>query len=438
MEAVTHDSPRQETDGKAGADNSIAITNCHIHTFTRRHTPSRFVPIPINWLATGVARVRVLRKGLLAATRLRDPRRRGRLTRFVEIINTSALGGQRAIFDQVSSFYPSGTRFVVLPMDMTLMGAGGVEQGIREQHDHLAAVRDGLAREGRDVMVPFVAVDPRHVGAEDEHNRFDVVNETIERIAGPQHFGGIKLYPPTGYHPDDDRLKKLYEFADKYRVPVISHCSRPAQVQYHGRVTSQMRRRPGGGDPLKGSRYHLLSTFTNPDAYKRILTEHKNIPLCLAHFGGAGDWDRYIQRPQHGAPAREPVSWWMRPLAWARLVTPPLEDGSWLLKILEMIRSENYPNLWTDISYTLFADDDYIYLLKVLLEEPKVRKRVLFGSDFYVVENAPLEERQRSIRIRAILGEDVFRQIAETNPGKFLDLDRAAIERDFASGELSL
>jgi hypothetical protein len=49
-----------------------------------------------------------------------------------------------------------------------------------------------------------------------------------------------------------------------------------------------------------------------------------------------------------------------------------------------------------------------------------VRDHVLFGSDFYVVENAELEERRRSLRIRAVLGEEVFDTIARANPMRFL------------------
>jgi hypothetical protein len=61
-------------------------------------------------------------------------------------------------------------------------------------------------------------------------------------------------------------------------------------------------------------------------------------------------------------------------------------------------------------------------LLKVLLSDDRVRARVFFGSDFYVVRNAKLEERRRSVRIRAVLGEDVWRTIAEDNPREFLGL----------------
>jgi hypothetical protein len=92
---------------------------------------------------------------------------------------------------------------------------------------------------------------------------------------------------------------------------------------------------------------------------------------------------------------------------------------SWLAKILDLIRDGKHPNLWTDISYTLFADE-YVYLLKVLLSDDRVRSHVLFGSDFYVVENAELEERRRAVRVRAVLGENVFRTIAEVNPNKYL------------------
>ena len=127
----------------------------------------------------------------------------------------------------------------------------------------------------------------------------------------------------------------------------------------------------------------------------------------------------YLQHPW-GAPV-QPTSR-LRSLM-ARFSAGPTQGGpdeSWLPKILEMIRSGDYPNLWTDISYTLYNDDEYVYLLKVLLSDERILKRVLFGSDFYVVENASLEERRRSVRIRAVLGETVFRRIAEQNPRAFL------------------
>ena len=132
---------------------------------------------------------------------------------------------------------------------------------------------------------------------------------------------------------------------------------------------------------------------------RRRVRQPAPLPVRRTKRSGPGR----MNRPGAGSPAREPAPLWQRPLVWLGIrEKPPFEDESWLTKVVEMIRE--YDNLWTDISYTLFADDDNVYLLKVLLQEPRIRRRVLFGSDFYVVQNARLEERSRSVRIRAILG----------------------------------
>jgi predicted TIM-barrel fold metal-dependent hydrolase len=240
------------------------------------------------------------------------------------------------------------------------------------------------------IVIPFAAVDPRHDG---------IVEQTIALIE--QHgFRGLKLYPPTGYHPYDQRLWPLYHYAEEHNLPVLTHCSRPASVQYRGKPTVEMRTDPVTGELLNIGRFDLLTRFTDPDAYLPLLQEYPRLRICLAHFGGAGDWTRYLDNPWHSGT--------------------DTSKKSWLAKILDMLRSENYPNLWTDISYTLYANDEHVYLLKVLLSDPRVSSRVLFGSDFYVVENAELEERRRSVRLRAVLGEDVFDTIARENPKRFL------------------
>jgi uncharacterized protein len=124
------------------------------------------------------------------------------------------------------------------------------------------------------------------------------------------------------------------------------------------------------------------------------------LKLCLAHFGGDEEWRKYLNDP------------WLSGAATV--------NKSWLAKIAEMIKSESFENLYTDISYTVFADEEYVHLLKVLLSDERLRRRVLFGSDFYVVENAKLEERRIAVRVRSVLGEDLFRAIADENPRKFL------------------
>jgi predicted TIM-barrel fold metal-dependent hydrolase len=359
----------------------VEIVNCHVHTFTEAHTPSRYLPWPVPELA----RIPGIRNLFIWLARLLDPDRKSTLGRYAQILETSYKKTQGMIFDIVRGFYPEGTRFVVLPMDMTHMNAGRVRVDIDAQHQELAALKARY----RDAIVPFAAVDPRHD---------DVLEKTVSLV---EHdgFRGLKLYPPTGYHPFDRRLWPLYEYAVAQNLPVMTHCSRPEHVQYRGRPTKEMLTDPVTGDVLALGRYELLERFTDPEAYVPLLEKHRDLRVCLAHFGGHHDWTRYLDKPWHSESGQE---------------------KSWLAKILDLIRSGDYPGLWTDISYTTYAKEEHVYLLKVLLSDPKVARRVLFGSDFYVVENAELEERRRSVRIRAVLGEDLFDEIARKNPREFL------------------
>lgn len=362
----------------------MQLTNCHIHTFTHDHVPDRFVPRPLA-LALRWGR---FRRTLFAVVRRFDRGRRSRLARYCRILEVSYDETQGGVFEQARSFYPFGTRFIVLPMDMEYMGAGKVKSSLAEQHAGLRELR--REKDLRDLVLPFAAVDARRPG---------VVDET-KRLIEEDGFRGIKLYPPLGYHPNDPLLRPLYSFAAERGIPVMTHCSRPAGVKYRGDVTERMRTDPVTGERLDLNREQLLTRFTDPDSYVPILEASPTLKICLAHFGGAGDWKSYLERPW--SPDSDP------------------EKKSWLGKILDLLRFGEYPNLYTDISYTVFADEEYVHMLKVLLTNERVSSRVLFGSDFYVVENAKLEERRIALRVRSMLGEELFWRIAHHNPRAYL------------------
>jgi hypothetical protein len=100
---------------------SIAITNCHVHTFTEAHVPRAF-PHP---LIAPLKRAPGLTMGLSKALRLLGRDRNAdtlqRLARFqTETLNET----QAEAFANACRHYPGGTRFVVLPMDMALSGHG--------------------------------------------------------------------------------------------------------------------------------------------------------------------------------------------------------------------------------------------------------------------------------------------------------------------------
>jgi uncharacterized protein len=364
----------------------VQFTNCHTHTFTHDHVPARFVPFPVGWLL----RIGWLRRALLRVVQHFDRGRRTRVARYARILETSYNCTQAQIFETLRGYYPKGTRFVVLPMDMVHMGLGKVAQSIDQQHDELRKLAE--LPDNRGLVIPFAAVDPRHE---------DILPKTKNRLEH-EGFRGIKLYPPIGYHPYDDRIRELYPYAAERGIPVLSHCSRPAAVQFHGEPTERMQKDPVTGHQLNLGREELLTLFTDPDSYKPILDANPTLRLCLAHFGGAGDWQKYLDRP------------------WDPTRDDDRAQMSWLSTILDMLKSGKYENLYVDVAFTVFADDEFVHLLKVLLVDERVRSRVLFGSDFYVVEDAKIEERRLGVRMRSVLGEELFRTISRVNPRNWL------------------
>ena len=346
----------------------IKITNCHVHLFTTDHVPNGYAGGLIR-----LVKVNLIRRPLAWILRRRTLRwifgeKPGRVARFAEIADQEDQGG---VFEAVEGYYPSETRFVVLPMDMKQMGYGDPDEDLPAQHDALA--RLAAAKPGR--VLPFAAVDPRRPDAFAE----------LRRCVEEHGFRGVKLYPPLGYAPTDPRLKDVYKYCVDKNLPVLSHCSR-------------------GGVREKGMKDDRQADLAGPAAFLPVLEEHKDLRVCLAHFGGWSDWKEYLNKTRRSS---------IEPRAAFR-------TRNWLAHILDLLRSGKYPNLWTDISYTAFEIEKNIPALDVFLNDEKVASRVLFGSDFYMTEMEETSERRVSIELRHRLRDEKFRQIAETNPAIWL------------------
>ena len=302
-----------------------------------------------------------------------------RIARFLKIAEQPT---QDEVFQQVQRQYPNEenvkTVFVVLPMDMGRMNLGELDTSIDLQHKELLA----LAECYKPQIIPFYAADPRHE---------DIVERVKNNLARDK-FQGIKIYPNLGYKPGDPKLMEIYKLCIAGDFPVVTHCS-PGGIWKYGLSRKERR---ANSEPLN---------------YKRILDTpgYETLKLNLAHFGGAEEWVKHL-RGRAEEDKEEP----------------------WVRTIYEMIASGNYPNLYTDISYTAFTPKvqglfiDLVDYLKVLLSHPLVRKRVLFGSDYYMVEQESVSEKEASILLRSRLGEDLYKQIAYTNPREFLGIEAPA------------
>ncbi|MBS1636656.1 MAG: hypothetical protein JST26_12135 [Bacteroidetes bacterium] len=63
--------------------------------------------------------------------------------------------------------------------------------------------------------------------------------------------------------------------------------------------------------------------------------------------------------------------------------------------------------------------EDLFPPIKVLLLDPQVKNKILFGSDYYMVEQEE-SEKEFIVKLRAALGESDFKRIAEDDIKLFL------------------
>ncbi|MEL7460895.1 MAG: amidohydrolase family protein [Pseudomonadota bacterium] len=347
----------------------IRITNCHIHTFTAKHTPFFFPAwylIPFKLMPLLVEIAAKLIRGWF-------PGQAEWLLRLIKFRRFSALSTQAKIFEAVRIQYPSDTRFVVLPMDMELMRHGWVTEDLDTQHSKLFELAD--QHPGR--IIPFCTVHPDR----------DDAAQRVERYLD-QGARGLKIYPRLGYRPDHPVLmQRIYPMIAERGLPVMTHCSR-------------------GGVAQRGLGQRLGDEYSAPQAVIPVMQAFPDLRICLAHFGGQDDWLEFVKGR----------------------IDPLADDAArrnWMIAIRQMIESGDWENLYTDISYTLFFFDELAPFLKVFLtgegdRKDRLRNRVLFGSDHYMSRNTAYAEREVSVRLRLTLGEDLFRQIAETNPDHWL------------------
>jgi uncharacterized protein len=352
------------------------IHNCHVHVFTSQAVPDDYLPFKL---------IRLLRTecgskiGRLVLRYLRPFTSRDFFDRLAAFIGIGNLPGQKEIFDTLKGSYPDGTRFVVLPVDMDHMEAGKAPQSYLEQLEELRC----LKLQYPDFVLPFVAVDPRRGGL------LDLVKKHIEE----HEFAGLKLYPPLGYFACDPKLNPVYAYAEENQIPVLTHCSRGG-IYFKGRITDEMRVHPRTGCHLQWQKNKdFTDHFSDPENYKYVLQDFPRLKLCLAHYGGASEWISWLQDPWTGQ---------------ARV--------SWLSVISDLIRA--HANVFADVAYTAY-DTRLLPVIKVLVNTPKLRGRILYGSDFYMVQR-DVTEREFSINLRAFLGEKDFHKVAVDNPKAFL------------------
>ena len=350
------------------------MINSHIHIFDALSVPNNFLPFGLVYVVRTDVGFAIMKFALHHLI----PGNNDLLDRYLKFIEAGKLGSQQKIFEECRKWYPTGTKFIILPMDMTYMGAGKVNKDYSIQLKELSELNKIYPE-----AIPFIGLDPRRPELNDLFDKY-VVNGS---------FKGVKLYPSLGYFPYDKILYPYYKYCEENNIPILAHCSPANPVHNKSSKKEIIKLLQNSLTPIntKGTKVELCSQFTHPSNYEFVMKDFPNLKINCAHWGSQNQWDVFMNNPS--------------------------DTTNWFSVIKNMIIK--YPNFYTDISFTM-GEEKYFALLKVMLQSnDSIKNKVLFGSDYYM-NLTDSGEMMFGVTLRAYLGEDLFNQIAEVNPGKFL------------------
>jgi predicted TIM-barrel fold metal-dependent hydrolase len=425
--------------------------NCHAHCFTYDHVPEFFLTrrIAISWLLKRRWLRELIRKStstgkftfgirvLLFLLRLLFGLTSEMALRYMNFVRYGDRSSQEQVIKSMQAYYPKDTGMVFLTMDMEYMGAGVPQTRFKKQLSELEGVKRNPHWTHK--VYPFVFCDPRRIMP--QHKREIKVEQEFIGAAFENKakeylqkgiYQGIKIYPALGYYPFDIRMKTMYDYALQHCIPILTHCTIGA-VHFKYKLNEEERYHPflkttlPEKKPVEFQEYftHPLNfeCLLNPDILRKLwgdaTTDYTNLKICLGHWGQGEDWHEYLDNAWQDTNFRKRNSAWcsLELDNWIINEDNAFKNFSWFTIICDLMRK--YPNVYADISYTLY-DTTLLPLLKMILEaDKKIRERVLFGTDFYLVSKAS-SERAFAINVRAALGDALFEQIAVTNAERFL------------------
>jgi len=134
---------------------------------------------------------------------------------------------------------------VVLPIDFNLVE--GARSGVEEYNTW---VFESCA-DAPDRLIPFVGVDPQ---------RGERALDLLERYVKRYDAKGVKLYPSTGWYPNEERVRAFLDRVNDLGLVIITHAG-----------------------AAWGS---LDEKFSEPDFWKEVLQRYPDTNVVLAHLGG--------------------------------------------------------------------------------------------------------------------------------------------------------
>ncbi len=206
-------------------------------------------------------------------------------------------------------------------------------------------------------------------------------------------------------------------------------------------------------EPAKSRAHEAFNYDPNPKKKgKGDLSVLSKLKICLAHYGGEEEWVRYMEQDREVYSQRlmrdpeEGIEFMSKSkngsFSWPK-INQLWEQADWYSIITSLLI--RYENIYADLSYIISKESVYP-LIKYSLEKGnnyihehehyktdpnpylkgksytgknKLRSRILFGTDFYVVRNHK-SEKNLFVDLKTHLGEEDFDLIARENPFNYL------------------
>ncbi len=370
------------------------LYNAHTHIFTTKC-------IPENFLGKGLIRIisiPLINKLMLKLLRQILPGQSDFLSKYANFLAIGSNKNQEAVFRDLVDSYDDTCRFVVLTLDMDHMGAGRAEVNYNTQLYEVLQLKLKYMQS----LLPFVSVDPRRGTAQE---LLALVKKYVEEYG----FVGIKLYPALGFYPFDPNLDLVYQYAEANEIPLMTHCTK-AGVYYKGKTFSEQQIWPKDldgkqlpqNDHRKSSHLknrHFKNFFTDPDNYRQVLSKYPKLKICIAHYGGSTEIERFYGKRKK----KDEVN----------------GLGNFYEKTRKLLEDKKFPNVRTDISYTLAANKIFPELIADI-KNSDLRDNILFGTDYFmtIIEK---NERKLVSEFRQAIDAKDFSQIANANVKSYLN-----------------
>lgn len=403
---------------------------------------------------------------------LPGPQTRELLRRYMLIGRFSLHIEQEENYKRLRNQYPGDTGFIALPMDMEFMDAGKLKKKYqyRNQMEDLANIKKNKTY--RDKFFPFVFADPRRMMKEADYFRYKLEGDKvvledcfIKEFIEEKEFRGFKIYPALGYYPFDELLLPLWKYAADNDIPMLTHCIR-GNIFYRGSKKKEWDYHPVFEQSVGNEKYQplllhqmknieFINNFTHPLNYLCLLEEKilrklvaksgddrikkmfgfindevellhnlHHLKMCFGHYGGEDEWKKFLEldRDDYSCQLLKQPDWGIDFLT--------SEEGEerkgkpeqiwrgvdWYSIITSLMLQ--HPNVYSDLSYILH-DPEIQPLLNQTMQNDKLKERVLYGTDFYVVRNHKSEKHMLAEMTKQ-LSEDEFDLITRKNPRSFL------------------